>query len=77
MRFIFSGDSQRFYDELKNLATKANSLPKVDFLILAGDITDFGLLQEFIGINDKLKGLNFPYMAVVCNHNLTSNGSAI
>ena len=77
VRFIFTGDSQRFYDELKDLVTKANSLPKVDFLILAGDITDFGLLQEFIWINDELEGLNFPYMAVVGNHDLTSNGSVI
>lgn len=77
IRFIFTGDSQRFYDEMNDLVAKANSIPKVDFLILAGDITDFGLLQEFIWINDELENLHFPYMAVVGNHDLTSNGSAI
>jgi Icc protein len=77
IRFVFTGDSQRFYDALNDLVSKANSLPDIDFLILAGDISDFGLLQEFIWINDELEGLNFPYMAVIGNHDLTANGSVI
>jgi len=77
LRFIFTGDSQRFYDELQDLVNKANSLPDIDFLVLAGDISDFGLLQEFIWVNDELDQLNFPYLAVVGNHDLTANGSVI
>lgn len=77
VRFIFTGDSQRFYDELRDLVNKANSIPKVDFLVLAGDISDFGLLQEFIWVNKELEKLYSPYVAVVGNHDLTANGSVI
>ncbi len=48
VRFIFTGDSQRFYDELKDLVNKGNSLPNIDFLILAGDISDFGLRHSLV-----------------------------
>lgn len=75
--FIFTGDSQRFYDELEDLVAKANTIPDVDFLVLAGDITDFGLLQEFLWIHKRLERLNVPYMAVIGNHDLVANGSDI
>ncbi len=77
IRFVFTGDSQRFYNELEDLIGKVNTLPGIDFLVLAGDISDFGLLQEFLWINDRLERLNIPYMAVVGNHDLLANGGVI
>src|SRR5687767_6347545 len=47
IRVIFTGDSQRYYDEAELLVNKANSIPNIDFLILAGDLSDFGLRKEF------------------------------
>lgn len=44
--------------------------------MLAGDITDFGLLQELEWINDRLKNLNVPYFSVVGNHDVVGNGNA-
>ncbi|MCU0430584.1 MAG: metallophosphoesterase [Cytophagaceae bacterium] len=74
---IFIGDSQRFYDELDDLVHKANQLPSVDFLILAGDITDFGLRKEYAWILERLERLRMPYMAAIGNHDLVANGSEI
>lgn len=74
---LFTGDSQRFYDELSDLVERANKISDIDFLILAGDISDFSLNQEFIWINDRLKKLYFPYLCVIGNHDLLANGPEI
>jgi hypothetical protein len=46
LRFILSGDTQRAYDQAVDLVNVANKIPDLDFLIINGDISDFGLLQE-------------------------------
>jgi len=73
----FVGDSQRFYDELEIFVEKVNTLPSVDFILLAGDISDFGLLEEFKLANNKLSKLKKPYIGVVGNHDLLANGEQI
>lgn len=74
---LYSGDSQRFYDELKELVSKVNTRPDIDFLVLCGDISDFGMIQEFLWITDELKKLQIPYLCAVGNHDLIANGSEI
>jgi Icc-related predicted phosphoesterase len=71
---LLTGDSQRSYRSLDALVTKVNSIDKIDFLILAGDITDFGLKQEFRWINERLSALKVPYLCAIGNHDLTAGG---
>ena len=70
----FVGDSQRFYDELEKFITKANSIPSIDFILLAGDITDFGLLEEFELIHTIISKLKKPYIGVIGNHDVLAKG---
>ncbi len=70
---IYTGDSQRFYDRLEDLVKKANELPGVDFLVLSGDIADFGLLQEYRWVTERLSTLYMPYLCAIGNHDLTAN----
>ncbi|MBK5286571.1 MAG: metallophosphoesterase [Bacteroidia bacterium] len=74
---LFTGDSQRFYDRLDDLVQKANQFSNIDFLLLDGDISNYGLLQELLWVYERLEGLNIPYICVVGNHDLTSRGSEI
>jgi 3',5'-cyclic AMP phosphodiesterase CpdA len=74
---LFTGDSQRFYSSLDALVQKTNSIPNIDFLVLAGDISDFGLLQEFLWVHERLEKLTVPYLCVIGNHDLTANGSKV
>jgi 3',5'-cyclic-AMP phosphodiesterase len=74
---LFTGDSQRFYKSLENLAGTANKMEDVDFLILAGDISDFGLVEEFMWIYERLEKLKMPYFCAIGNHDLTANGAQI
>lgn len=51
---VFVGDSQRWYDELDRFVEKVNTLDDVDLVLLAGDVSDFGLLQEFEWVTGRL-----------------------
>jgi 3',5'-cyclic-AMP phosphodiesterase len=73
----FVGDSQRFYDELNDFVATVNEIPSVDFVLLAGDITDFGLLQEYELVVKSLEQLNMPYIGVVGNHDVLAKGEEV
>jgi 3',5'-cyclic AMP phosphodiesterase CpdA len=74
---IYTGDSQRFYDELEDLVKKVNTISNVDFLILCGDIADFGILQEYLWIHEQLNKLNVPYLCAIGNHDLVANNGEV
>jgi 3',5'-cyclic-AMP phosphodiesterase len=73
----FVGDSQRFYSELERFIDRANTIPEIDFILLAGDISDFGLLQEQEWVVRRLSKLRKPYFGVIGNHDLVANGEAV
>ncbi|GAB3291025.1 metallophosphoesterase [Hymenobacter humi] len=74
LRFIFTGDSQRFYDEAEALVASVNKLSGISFLVVAGDISDFGMAREMRWVDEKLRRLNVPYVTVVGNHDMVGNG---
>ncbi len=74
IRFVLSGDSQRAYDELQPFVDKVNSMTGIDFVLLNGDISDFGLLQEFKWTENFYSKLKAPYLAIIGNHDLSANG---
>jgi 3',5'-cyclic-AMP phosphodiesterase len=73
----FVGDSQRFYDELDLFIDTVNNIASVDFVLLAGDISDFGLLAEFELISEMLVKLEKPYIGVVGNHDVVTRGEQV
>ena len=77
LTIAFVGDSQDFYDEVELFVRKANENKDIDLVLLAGDISDFGLLQEFEWIAERLSKLDKPYIAVIGNHDLVGNGEAV
>jgi Icc-related predicted phosphoesterase len=76
-RFILIGDSQRFYEEVDGFVADVNTLDDISFVVLAGDISDFGLNKEFRWINDRLGKLKMPYVAVIGNHDMLANGREV
>lgn len=74
VRFIITGDTQRSYDETIRFYKKVNSLSGVDFVIVAGDVTEFGSLKEMQWLIRELNKLTIPYGAVIGNHDLTMRG---
>jgi Icc protein len=74
LRFILMGDTQRWYDESADFVESANKQDKVSFVIHAGDISDFGLTQEFKWVNEIMLKLKHPYVTVIGNHDIVANG---
>ncbi|MDO7877186.1 metallophosphoesterase [Hymenobacter sp. ASUV-10] len=74
LRFIFTGDPQRFYAEADELVASVNQQRDIAFVAIAGDISDFGLIREFRWVHDKMRRLHVPYLTVIGNHDHAANG---
>ncbi|WP_207534939.1 metallophosphoesterase family protein [Desertivirga arenae] len=77
IRFVLTGDTQRAYSACEDMVSVINSIKGVDFALLNGDISDFGLYQEMEWINDIYSDLNMPYIAVLGNHDISANGKSV
>jgi 3',5'-cyclic-AMP phosphodiesterase len=77
IRFVVMGDAQRWYDEATELTSQINKLKNIDFVIQTGDLTDFGLLQEYNWMKEILDQLDVPYFPVIGNHDLVANGGGV
>ncbi|HET6722867.1 MAG TPA: metallophosphoesterase [Chitinophagaceae bacterium] len=73
-RFVVITDTQRFYDEMDDFIKKINAYPDISFLVLVGDVTDFGLRSEYLWICQRLQKLSFPFIVVIGNHDMLGNG---
>ncbi|WP_256009017.1 metallophosphoesterase family protein [Desertivirga xinjiangensis] len=77
IRFVVAGDTQRQYKNTRDLVNTVNKIPNIDMLLLAGDISEFGLLEEMEQINELLEKLTIPYITVVGNHDFVGNGDQV
>jgi 3',5'-cyclic-AMP phosphodiesterase len=75
--FVLTGDTQRFFDEATDFVASVNQQPNVQFVIHAGDLTDFGIAWEYRQMHALLSKLRVPYLAVIGNHDLLANGPTI
>ena len=53
---------------LESVVAAVNSRPALEFVVVAGDITEKGRLTEFVEAKKILDGLKVPYYAVPGNH---------
>ena len=74
LRFVFTGDAQRFYEQAEELVRSVNQQRGIAFVAVAGDISDYGLIRELRWMHDKLRHLRVPYLTVVGNHDHAANG---
>jgi len=75
--FAVIADSHRAYDRLQEMVLHLNKQSDIDFLIIAGDVTKFGLIKEYNWLHTVLKMLNIPYIVLLGNHDCQGNGKAI
>ncbi len=72
--FALISDTQRWYDETEDLVSDINKRSDIDFVVHAGDLTDFGANDEFLWQRDILQKLDVPYVAVIGNHDCLATG---
>lgn len=73
-RFAFISDTQRWYDETEAFVAHLNSRDDVDFVLHGGDVSDFGVTEEFLWQRDILNELKVPYVVLLGNHDVLGNG---
>lgn len=74
IRFVATGDSQRWYDETEELVAHVNRRKDIDFVLHGGDLSDFGVTDEFMWQRDILNKLHVPYVALMGNHDCIGTG---
>jgi len=77
IKFATMGDSQRWYDETEMFVTALNKRNDIDFVIHGGDLSDFGLTEEFMWQRDIMNKLTVPYVALIGNHDCLANGQDV
>jgi predicted MPP superfamily phosphohydrolase len=77
VRFVFMGDTQRYYDETQDFVNAVNKRNDIDFVIHGGDITDFGMSKEYLWIHNIMKTLKVPYVALIGNHDIVGHGNDV
>lgn len=77
LTFAAFGDTHAEYDDLTRSVRAINRESDVDLAAHLGDMTDFGLLQEFAWTQRALAGLKVPLFTTIGNHDAISDGAAI
>ncbi len=77
IQIVHFGDTHHFYKDLKDLVISVNNLEGIDFLVNAGDMTDYGLLQGYEWSTDIFDSFRYPYFTSVGNHDKVANGELV
>jgi 3',5'-cyclic-AMP phosphodiesterase len=70
-------DTHNFYNDLDELVKTINKNGPYAFVIVSGDITNLGMLEEYEYAKKFYDKLQFPYIVAVGNHDLLGNGPKI
>lgn len=77
---LLVSDPQRNVFALRELIEIVNARPDLDrvaFVLILGDVTDYGLLEEYLDAYKALAALKVPFLAVPGNHDSISHGKEI
>ncbi len=75
--FAVIADVHYHYTSLASIVKQINNDPEIDFVIIAGDISDQALLKEYELFYSVMKDLNKPYLTLIGNHDYNANGEKI
>lgn len=74
-RFAVMSDVQEAIDRVSDIYAVINGEPGIDFLLGAGDLTEFGAAFELERFQTELEALNVPYYTTLGNHELYASPS--
>lgn len=75
--FIAISDTHTDYSDLRASISSINKMEGISFVMVCGDITDWGLFSEFESYYHLIRRLNIPYVTLIGNHDYLSNGKLI
>lgn len=76
-RIALLSDAHYHFSKLNDALMHINQADEFDFVIVIGDLTDNGLLREYVFFHESMRLLKIPYLAVIGNHDYLSGGGEI
>jgi Icc protein len=76
-RIAVLSDTHLFYDELKGAVARMNEDSAIDFVIVTGDVTQFGYAEEYQRFSQILSHLRAPAIVAIGNHDLQAAGKSL
>lgn len=73
-RFAMISDTQRWYNATEDAVKAINARDDVDFVVHAGDQSDFGATKEFMWMRDIFSKFQMPYVCLLGNHDCLGTG---
>lgn len=70
-------DPHYHFSKLHDAIMHINKNGDYAFVIVTGDLSENGLMQEFIFFYESMKELRLPYLTVIGNHDYLSNGELV
>ena len=74
LRIALIGDPQRQFDTSKQFVAAINQRDDIDLVIVLGDLTNYGLRDEYETVVDIYSQLRVPWLTVVGNHDILGKG---
>ncbi len=75
--FAVMGDPGRQLNGVHDIVRDINSRDGIHFVLVAGDLSQYGLRREFDWLLDGLEKLTIPFLTVVGNHDGIANGKQL
>lgn len=75
--FIAISDPHTNYSQLRAAIHSINQMENISFVMVCGDITDWGLYNEYDDYYHLVSRLNIPFITLVGNHDYLANGKTI
>lgn len=76
-KVVLISDTHYHFDQLFDAITDINNKDDIAFVIVSGDLSENGLLKEFILFHELMENLKVPYLTVIGNHDYLSNGELV
>lgn len=77
LRIVAIGDVHNELDDLARTVEAVNRRDGIAFVAVAGDMSDYGLVQELEWVRERLDALDVPYLTAVGNHDVLSSGRQV
>lgn len=75
--FALLSDTHSYFNDLEDAVNTINKDEDVELILLGGDVTDGGMLDEYLIFSHIMEQSEVPYFTVIGNHDCLANGFTI
>ncbi len=77
IKIALTGDPQGTPGDLERVVSAIDDIPDIRFIMVLGDLTDYGLMHEYVWAAKALQNSRIPHFTVIGNHDAIAHGPKI